>query len=70
MASLVPTRRFINVDLPALGRPMKDTNPNFMRAASLTGSVTVPSRRRTRLVVPKDTHLVNAPPLDLDHVHV
>src|SRR2546421_3415492 len=30
MASFVPTSRFNSVDLPAFGRPMNETNPDFI----------------------------------------
>ena len=35
MASFVPTMRLSSVDLPALGRPMNETNPDFISAGLL-----------------------------------
>ncbi len=48
MASFVPTSRFSNVDLPALGRPMNEMNPTFKRSSPLSGVGTAsPGMMRT-----------------------
>src|SRR5207244_1741789 len=81
MASLLPTSRLSSVDFPALGRPISDTNPNFIW--------TYPPRRtpRTRrsnqtglllrvlrvlcggelTLMPRDPDLVDSPALGVDH---
>ena len=65
MASLVPTSRFSSVDLPAFGRPMNETNPDFIRPFA--------SCRRVlgvlgALAAAADPHLVDPPPLGVEHL--
>src|SRR6185437_9345056 len=63
MASFSPTRRLSSVDLPALGRPMKETKPDFTARRSLCfGGL----RRRLEL---RDAHTRDAPPLRVEDFH-
>ncbi|MEU4827423.1 hypothetical protein AB0H37_36650 [Actinomadura sp. NPDC023710] len=45
IATFVPTSAFINVDLPTLGRPMKQAKPEFIAFLSSLGPDGPPSSR-------------------------
>ena len=69
MASLVPTRRLSSVDLPALGRPTKRDEAGFHDASRLRRSASVvPCLGLAAGELPADPHLVDPPPLGLEHL--
>src|SRR5262245_39032745 len=78
MASFEPTSRLRSVDLPAFGRPMRDTNPHFMsrhdrrtRHASTSpcgDAVFMGGFLGMRASVAHDPDLVDAAALDFQHV--
>src|SRR3954463_9363320 len=68
MASFVPTSRFSRVDLPALGRPMRETNPDFIRARSHRPGLHLGVFRfLDGKVLPADPDLVDPPPFGIEH---
>ena len=64
MASLVPTSRLSSVDLPAFGRPMSETKPDFIDR--LAGRL----RRRGSCGHLRGAiaHLVDPPALGVEHL--
>src|SRR3954469_15799584 len=79
IASLVPTMRLSSVDLPALGRPMRETKPLFMagsRKHRVGAGTFFPRSACVRVPagvlgghLTRDAHAVDPPPLDLEHLN-
>src|SRR6476619_4943268 len=69
MAIFVPTSRLSSVDLPALGRPTRETKPDFMggRGCGLRASRFGPQARSRPLLVPAVHH---RRALEFSHPHL
>src|SRR5687768_8481680 len=67
MASFSPMMRFRRDDLPAFGRPMRETNPDFTLLPGVSDLLGLAIFLRGGA---RDAHLPHAAALGVDHFHV